>query len=203
MKPKILSTGRVNQKVRTRMKILNSANELMAQATSLTLEDVAQKAGISRATIYRYYANIDLLVTEASLDIRHKSADELFEEMQDMLMEDRILHLQEHYNDLAQKHEMVFRRYLSAVLAESITSKEKLRGARRVRSLKTALDPFKSEFSEETYQNLISAASVLMGIDCFVVCKDVCDLSDQDAKRTLQWALRMMLRGIAQEKTSR
>lgn len=196
----MLTTGRIQQKARTRTKILDSAKEMMHKKASLTLEDVAKEASISRATIYRYYANIDLLITEASLDIHHKSPDELVQEVDKMPLEDRIYYIQAHYNELAQKHELVFRRYLSAVLSESITSKEKLRGARRVKSLIKALEPFKKKFDTETFQNLISAASVLMGIDSVIVCKDVCDLNNKQTNNTLHWALKMILKGIASSK---
>jgi AcrR family transcriptional regulator len=174
-----LNTGRVNQKAKTRVNILDAAKELMQKEKSITLEDVAYKANISRATIYRYYANIDLLITEASLDIHHKSPDEFFEEVRNMPFEDRIFYIQKYYNQLAQKHEVGFRRYLSAVLSESITSKKKIRGARRVKSLKNVLIPFKNDMDSDTYKNLINIAYVLMGIDDLIICKDFCDLNNE------------------------
>ncbi|WP_367390597.1 TetR/AcrR family transcriptional regulator [Lewinella sp. LCG006] len=200
MKKISLDTGRVNQKAKTRTKILVAAKELMQQEKLITLEDVAEKANISRATIYRYYAKIDLLITEASLDIHHKSPDELLDEVKEMGLEDRIIYVQKHYTQLAQKHEVAFRRYLSAVLLESVTSKKKLRGARRVKSLNNVLKPFKNDLDSDTFKKLVTVASVLMGIDSLIVCKDVCDLDNEEANATLQWALEMIFKGISSGK---
>jgi len=163
------------------------------------LEDVAKKANISRATMYRYFHNIDLLFMEATLDIHHKTSDQIFEELNDLPFEDRIFHIQKHYNELAKENEIVFRRYLSTVLSESITSKEQLRGARRVKSLNKALEPFKETLSNDTYEKLISISSVLMGIDSFIICKDVCNLNDEETEDTLKWALEMILKGLSFE----
>ena len=165
MKKDIPSNGRVNQKAKTKTKILGAAKKIMNFERMITLEDVAKKANISRATIYRYYDNIELLIMEASLDIHHKSPDELFYEVKSMSFEDRIFYIQKHYNQQAQEHELVFRRYLSAVLSKSISSAEKLRGARRVKSLNNVLDAFKNDMDSYTFKKVKSVASVLMGID--------------------------------------
>lgn len=199
MKNMLLNSGRVNQKAKTKTNILEAAREMMQKEKLITLEDVAKKANISRATIYRYYSNIDILITEASLDIHHKSPDDFFEEVKNMPLADRIFYIQKHYNQLAQKHEVEFRRYLSAVLSESITSKKKLRGARRVKSLNNVLKPFKNDLDSVTFNKLITAASVLMGIDSLIVCKDVCDLNNEETNDTLQWALKMILKGISSD----
>lgn len=189
-------TGRIEQKTKTKSKILHVAKKLLQKETSITLEDVANQANISRATIYRYYSNVDILTMEASLEIYHKSTDKFFDEVKEKSFEDRILYIQEQYNNFAQQNETVFRRYLSAVLTESISTKEKLRSARRVKTLKKVLKPFESEIDGTSLNHLINSASILMGIDALVVCKDVCDLNNQEADETLQWALKMILKGI-------
>jgi len=193
------TNGRVKQKLQTRLEILDAAKVLMQEKKKVTLEDVAKKANISRATMYRYFSNIDLLFTEATLNIHHKSSDQIFEEVKDLPFSDRIFYIQKHYNQLAQKNETVFRRYLGAVLSESIVSKEQLRGARRVESLNTALEPFKETLPKDTYKKLITISSVLMGIDSLVICKDVCNLNNKETEDTLKWALEMILKGLSLE----
>ncbi len=199
MKESNLKSGRVNQKLQTRLEILKAAKDLMHEEKKITLEVVAKQANISRATMYRYFSNIDLLIMEASLDFHHKSSDQIFEEVKDLPFEERVLQIQKHYNQLAQENEIVFRRYISAVLSESITSNESLRGARRVTSLKKALEPFKGKLNEDTFNKLINISSVLMGIDPLITSKDVCKLDNTEADETLQWGLKMILKGIAAE----
>ena len=55
------SSGRVNQKLKTREKILRAALDLLKTKVEFSLEDVAENMGSSRATVYRYFSNIDLL----------------------------------------------------------------------------------------------------------------------------------------------
>lgn len=191
-----LEEGRVEQKLQTRTEILKAAKVLMQKRKKITLEDVATQAGISRATIYRYFSNVDLLFTEASLDVYHRSPEELIKEADGQSIEQSILFLQKYYNHLAQKHENGFRRYLSTALSESVSSKKKIRGARRVSALKLALKPFRKQMSAKTIRNLTHISTILMGIDALVVAKDVCGLNNRQTSELLQWGIEMLLRGI-------
>ncbi len=184
-----LEGGRVNQKLKTRIAIIEAAKRLMEKSRKITLEDVAAEAGISRATIYRYFSNVDLLITETSLDIYYRTPDELAQDITELPIEERVLYLQEYYNDLAQEHEIAFRRYLSTALAESVTTTKKIRGSRRVEALKLALAPFKDNIPQEDYTRLINISSVLMGIDALTTSKDVCGLNNQETSKLLRWAL--------------
>jgi AcrR family transcriptional regulator len=164
------------------------------------LENIAHKAGVSRATIYRYFPNIDLLSTEASLDIHHILPGVLSEEVKNMPLDKSLFHIQSYYTQLAQDHELIFRRYLSVVLNESITSKKKIRGARRVDTLNYTLDSFKKDMSSTALDNLKNIATILMGIDALIVAKDVCGLSNNEANSTLKWGIEMILKGIQSDK---
>lgn len=197
-----ITKGRVEQKRQTRSEILKVAKRLMQKKERITLDDVAKSANISRATMYRYFSNIDLLFTEASLDIHHKSPDQIYEEVKNMSFADRIFYIQKHYNQGALKNETGFRRYLSAVLSESVVSKKQLRGARRMQSLNKALESYRDKYSKDTFKKLISISSVLMGIDSIIVCKDVCNLKNNEAEKTLKWAIEMILKGIEYENQS-
>ena len=196
MKSISLNEGRINQKIKTRTQIVNAAKDILSKNRNTSLEEVAQKAKVSRATIYRYFPNLDLLCTEASLDIHYQSPDALFEEVKDKTLEDRIYYIQNYYNQLAQDHELIFRRYLSSVLNESITSKKKIRGARRVEAMDLILDSSKNNMSKNDLKKLKNIASILMGIDSLIVAKDVCGLTNKEANNTLKWGIEMVLKGI-------
>src|SRR5215218_4755871 len=49
------STGRKNQKQRTRRALVDAARELMATGVTPNVEDAAAAASISRTTAYRYF----------------------------------------------------------------------------------------------------------------------------------------------------
>ncbi|CAN0601537.1 unnamed protein product, partial [Ectocarpus sp. 12 AP-2014] len=60
-----INTGRKNQKQETRDKIIESAQYFLNKGIEFNLEDVAGRTGVSRATIYRYYSNVQILAEEA------------------------------------------------------------------------------------------------------------------------------------------
>lgn len=60
-------TGRVDQRRRTRRRILRAAVHLLHCDEPLTLESAAQQAEVSRATVYRYFETADVLRLEAAL----------------------------------------------------------------------------------------------------------------------------------------
>lgn len=194
-----LDKGRVNQKIKTRTTILQSAKKLMGRKKKVSLEDVADEANVSRATIYRYFPNIDILFTEASLDIHHLSPEELIEEMGAISLQERIIFIQKYYNQLAHDHEILFRRYLSAVLAESSSSKKKIRGSRRKEAMIKVIKPFSKQLNKTEQSNLVNIASILTGIDSFITAKDVCGLDTEKAKSTLEWGLNMILKGMTKD----
>jgi len=196
MKQISLQKGRVNQKKKTRLRILSAAKSLMSEKKKISLEEVALKAKVARATIYRYFPNIDLLFTEASLDIHFLSPEELFEEVKGMSLDQRLIYIQNYYNTMAQKHELIFRRYLSATLIEAMESDKKIRGARRVKAMSLALESSKKKLSKNDLDHLKNVSTILMGIESIIVAKDVCRLSDKKTNETLNWALEMILKGM-------
>ena len=194
MSEKYLGTGRKNQKLKTRDSILKSTQELMVQNNDFTLEDVAKKAEISRATIYRYYSRIDVLAAEAILDLNTKSSEEIIEEVKAKELVDAIIYIQDYYNQLTIDHEAGFRKYMSVVLGAE--EGKKMRGARRKKTLKMLLEKKGKNLDAREKENLINLATVLMGIEAFVVTKDVCGLNNKQSKEVLNWGLEKILRTV-------
>ncbi len=58
-------TGRVNQKKRTRIAILQACREIIRAGDTVTMPDVARRALVSEATAYRYFPDLASLVNEA------------------------------------------------------------------------------------------------------------------------------------------
>jgi len=191
-----INKGRSNQKKKTRARILNAAKKLMSDVRQVSLEEVADEAKISRATIYRYFTNIDMLFTEASLDIHFLTPVQLHDKVKDWPLDECILFIQDYYNNMAQEHELIFRRYLSATIIESFESNKKIRGARRVEAMALALEPYKTQISKIDLENLKNISTILMGIESIIVSKDVCRLENKQTNETLKWAIEMILKGM-------
>jgi AcrR family transcriptional regulator len=194
MTTKYLGTGRRNQKLKTRDRILESTQLLLETKKEITLEDVAKHAKISRATIYRYYSNIDILAAEAVLDLSTKSSEEILRELKHLDIKEAIMAIQEYYNNLTIDHEAGFRKYMSVVLtAEQST---KMRGARRKKTLFMLLQERTKDMDKIDMEKLANVATVLMGIEPLVVTKDVCLLNNKQSKEVLYWGLEKILETV-------
>lgn len=192
MKSKNIQSGRINQKLETRDKILTSATYFLNKGIDFNLDDVAKKAGISRATIYRYYSNIEVLSSEAGLDINTQSPETVFENLQHQNLDQILLGVQDYFNTLAIDHENAFRKYLSISIGAS--TPEIKRGARRKKTLQLALENTKlTQNEKEKMANLLTH---MMGIEPLIVSKDVCGLTNDQSKELLKWGLTLILKGL-------
>ncbi|QNJ98126.1 TetR/AcrR family transcriptional regulator [Constantimarinum furrinae] len=187
------STGRTNQKLETRKLILRTAQTFLNKGLDFNLEDIAKEAGISRATVYRYFSNIDILGAEAGLDISTKDPQDIYEDLKGKEFEQKVLGIQQYYNKLAVDHEKLFRKYLSTVL-NSNTSIPK-RGARRKKTLKLVLDD--SNFSSDEKQKLANLLTIFMGIEPLIVTKDVCGLTNNESVELMEWGMKLLFKGLS------
>jgi len=196
MKDDYIKTGRTTHKIETRSNILKNAQYFLNNGLEFSLEDVAKKSGISRATIYRYFSNVDILAAEAGLDVNSKSPETLFEGLQGETLEDKILGIQDYYNTLAIDHEKLFRKYISAVL-DSSTSTPK-RGARRKKALQLVLE--NTNYTPKEKEDLSNLLTILMGIEPLIVTKDVCGLNNRESTELMKWGLVLLLKGFISSK---
>ena len=194
MSKQYIQKGRKTQKLKTRDKILRSTQKLLEKNKDISLEDVATEADISRATIYRYYSSIDVLAAEAVLDLNTKSSEDLYDEVEGKDLEEAILSMQDYYNQLTIDNESGFRKYMSVVLNNDHS--DKMRGARRKKSLMMLLDSKAQHMNADEKENLANIATVLMGVEAFVVTKDVCGLNNEESKKLLNWGMERLLKSI-------
>ncbi len=201
---KKINGGRVNQKQRTRREILRAAESLLSRGEQPSLEAVAEEAMVSRATIYRYFSNRDMLLAEAPLDVQTLDADAIFDSLPAECMNDpaeRAVRVQEHLHDLVAQNEARFRMFLKATMeqwiAEGGKPKEPLRGARRITLLDAALEPMRDRIDDRTYTKLRSALSMLVSIEPFIAQTDVCGLGQKEGKKLSSWAIRTLVKAVA------
>jgi AcrR family transcriptional regulator len=75
-----LSTGRSNQKERTRAAIMAAAREVISTGGEVTMPEVATRALVSEATAYRYFPDLASLLREALAGL-WGTAEEVMEPM--------------------------------------------------------------------------------------------------------------------------
>jgi AcrR family transcriptional regulator len=194
MKDDYINTGRTNQKQETRDKILKGAQHFINKGLAFSLQDVANKTGLSRATIYRYYSNVEVLAAEASLDIKTLSPQSIIERLEGKSLQEMILGVQDYFNTHATENENAFRKYLSFVIVSNPS--EIKRGARRKKTLQLAFD--NAGFAEKEKKDLMHLLTILMGIEPLIVTKDVSGLSNEESSKLLKWGIELILKGYFQ-----
>ncbi|MCL6267300.1 TetR/AcrR family transcriptional regulator [Flagellimonas myxillae] len=188
-----LQTGRHKQKQETRNRILNAANQLIQEGTSITMDNVAEKAQISRATIYRYYSSIDSLSMELVLQLNVPNTDILLERFKDKSFDEAILGIQKAYLQFILDNENTSRKFLGSVL--TLTDPKLKRGQNREAVLRKIFAQKEPKLDVKQKEKFISICVLFMGIESVIASKDVCGLNDAQTRAALQWGMEMILKG--------
>ncbi|WP_174801175.1 TetR/AcrR family transcriptional regulator [Martelella limonii] len=191
------SHERVNQKKRTRAELLRAARELSAEGSSLAIPDVADRAGISRATAYRYFSTPDELMHEIALDAAALAIRVPDDPALDAGAKLEIVILQ--VLAMLEEHETTFRHFLAARIVE----KGGKRGGRRLHWLDETLRPLADVLPRSLYTRLLHALSLVMGMETMVVMKDVCGLDAKESEAVIIWTARAMLGAALEEARDR
>lgn len=184
---------RVNQKQRTRSALLKAARDLIGRQPAPTLQEIADHAAVSRATAYRYYSDVAVLLQEAALDGIAQQLEQLepFAPADPRVSaEVRVVRNVERILDFVLENETMFRIFLRGVVAGEDRPS---RGARRTRWLAQALGPERNRLPGKLFDRVVYALSLLTGIETVVVTRDVCGLSVKDSRELVLWTARAIL----------
>ncbi len=190
--------GRPNQKRRTRKALLEAAANLMKQGRKPSLEEVAQEALVSRATTYRYFPSMDALLLEASLDVAVPTAVELFRTGAPADPVARLERVDNTLHDMILANETSLRMMLVNSLQRGIKGDAEdgempARQNRRTPLIEAALEPARAQFKPAALKNLSKALAIIIGTEAMVVCKDVLQLDDAEARKVKRWAIRALV----------
>jgi len=187
---------RVNQKRRTRAALLQAARELLGEGLTPSLQEIADRAEISRATTYRYFSDLDLLLQEAALDGIAQQVDQLRLGSPDDAMvdvEERVARTVTRIIDMVLENEALFRVYLRGVI---VGEEREPRGARRVRWLSEALG---DALPPAIATRVVHAISLLTGIETVIVTRDVLGLDEAATRELTVWTARAILAAAMRE----
>jgi AcrR family transcriptional regulator len=195
--PQERGATRPNQKMRTRKDLLRAAARLMQQGRKPSLEEAAEEALVSRATAYRYFPSVEALLLEASLDVAVPEADEIF---RDGPAQDPVARLERVDGAL---HDMILANEASLRLMLANSLQRGLRGGdasgapprqnRRTPLIEAALEPARGQFRPAALKTLGRALALVVGTEAMVVCKDVLQLDESEARKVRRWAIRALV----------
>jgi AcrR family transcriptional regulator len=193
---------------RARMKkvMLDTAMDLMERGVIPSVSEVAEAAGVSRATAYRYFpsqgAMIQAAVGEALgpiLDWHSDSTDP----------EERIANLIAFAYPRMQTYESTLRAALQLAIAHwarqqaGALGEEKpiVRGHRKA-LLAEALKPLEGELRRPAFDRLAQSLSLIFGTEALVVLKDIWGLDGDEARRVAVWAGHALVRAAITDNAS-
>lgn len=189
---------RTAQKLRTRAALLSAARELVGRGGSPSVAEVADAAGISRATAYRYFPSREALLLEVPLDEKAPTVADLFGGDAPADPEDRAALVQGALYDLARDNEQEFRLFLGSSLArgtrDGAPATDPLRGARRIALLREALAPLAGDLPADEVERLTTSLATLVGVESMIVLRDVLRLDHDEARAAGEWAVRRLVR---------
>jgi AcrR family transcriptional regulator len=199
--PSFDSSGRVNQKRRTRNAIVAAARAILDRGESPTVAQAAEEALVSRTTAYRYFPTQESLLLELSITVSLAEIDELLARPLDgSTPEDRLLELVDVFNRHVSANE-VFHRTAQRLYMDTWLAAERageghdyqLRQGRRRQWISAALAPLRDSIPTADFQRLEAALCLTTGGEAFTVLRDVCQLDPDQAVAVAHWAAKAIL----------
>jgi AcrR family transcriptional regulator len=186
------TTGRWRQKQRTREALVTSARELVTLGTTPTVEQAAERAGISRTTAYRYFTNQRALLLAAhpetgaaSLLPTDASGDDPAARLEAVV---------ERFTQLISDTEPQQRTMLRMALEPGESHPDlPLRQGRAIGWIAEALEPLHGTLTDAQVHQLALAIRSATGIEARVWLTDVAHLSDEDAMAVMRWSAQALL----------
>lgn len=188
--------GRHNQRSRTRKDLLEAASRLLKDGRKLSVEEVAEEARVSRATAYRYFPNVEMLIVEAPLEGAMPEAEDIFRGASDDPVE-RLERVDAALHDMMAANEPALRMMLAQSVQHGAgrenASDYPIRQNRRTALIETALAPAGEQFRPDAMASLTNSLAVIIGTESMVAFKDVLQLTDADAQDVRRWAIRALV----------
>lgn len=186
-------TGRTQQKARTRNALIGAARELLAEGETPTVERTADRAGISRATAFRYFSNQRALLVATYPQVEERSllgAD---------APEDPIPRLDAVTEELGRQileYEPELRTHLRLSLEPAPNQPDELplRQGRAIGWIEDALRPIRDHMPERDLRRLVLAIRATIGIEPLVWLTDVGGVSREQAVDIMRSSARSLLR---------
>lgn len=172
------STGRVNQKLRTRAAILQAANELMRTGRDVTMLEVAKAALVSEATAYRYFPDLASLLQSAMAGQMPTPAEALASVADSTDPVERIAVATEHLLRLVLDRQGAVR----AMIAATITRPETVstRPGLRFGLIDHALEPLAGT-DPTVLAQLKNDLAVVVSAEALFSLTDLCRMAPEDA----------------------
>jgi AcrR family transcriptional regulator len=189
--------GRARQKQRTQRLLLDTAANLLAEGKRPTVSQVADAAGVSRRTAYRYFPTQERLHADAALERLRPVMEAAIEASAPATaggVEARVTALVGHMQRLTVQNESLLRTMVHETVLATANAGTPRRGARRLQWIESAIKPMRKRLGAAHYRRLVSALALCTGIEALLVLRDICGLSTAELTRVSHWMCLTMVR---------
>jgi AcrR family transcriptional regulator len=193
------STGRRQQKARTRAALVAATRTLLAAGRTPTVDEAAASAGISRTTAYRYFPNQRSLLVAAHPEIQERSLLPADPPDDPAARLDLVLH---EFTRLTVEWEPQLRTSLRLSL-EPHAGRTPLRQGRAIDWIEDALAPLRHTHPALDVHRLAVAIRSATGIESLGWLTDIAGLSRAEATAILCWSARALLAAALAEHSHR
>jgi AcrR family transcriptional regulator len=180
--------GRVAQRRRTRRAIVEATSRLLVAGADPSINDIAAAADVSRRTIYTYFPTLDQLLLDATIGAMNVDVEAAIDASGEPDVRDRIATLVAVLSDGMADSLPLGRKLIRLTVDAPSAGDGPRRGYRRVGWIERALEPIRPQLSPDRFERLVSALSVVIGWEAFIVLFDVRGLSADQARETLAGA---------------
>jgi len=196
------TSGRSNQKARTRQALVAATAELIREGKAPSIPDAAERALMSPATAYRYFSSAQSLWEEASLEIIEDWDTGQIDQVGDdprARLDAVVQGVGWHMLDDELPYRNLVRASLERWYEQSgLPANERMpvrQGRRMVYNTKV-VEPLRHDLPDVAIDQLINALALVWGTEAVLVLRDVCRLDTEQAKDTMLRASRWMLDGF-------
>jgi AcrR family transcriptional regulator len=184
-------------------RLLDEAVRLVRRGRIPSVAEVAQSAGVSRATAYRYFPSrsklVSAVIAEALAPVRRAvpqegDAKRRLHELLDRTYS-RFREYEPHMRaalQLALEHQ--------SLEAAGLLEEEPFRRGQRSEILATTILPLKKKLSKKTHERLLKALAVVYGIEPMIILKDICGASDRETEAVVRWMMDALVDAALRQK---
>jgi AcrR family transcriptional regulator len=187
-------------------RLLAEAVQLVRRGRIPSVAEIAESAGVSRATAYRYFPSrsklVSAVIAEALGPVRRAvpqegDAKQRLHELLDRTYS-RFAEYEPHMRaalQLALEHQ--------SLEAAGQLEEEPFRRGQRTEILATTLSPLRRQLKPRTYRRLLQALAVVYGIEPMVILKDICKATDRETEAVVRWMMDALIDAALRESRSR
>lgn len=183
---------------RTYVLLVTTALDLFEKGAMPSVSELAQEAGVSRATAYRYFPTQSDLITAT---VNESLGPILTWRPQSEKTEERIDELLSYAFPRMFEHEGALRAALQASLQQwaqnrSVplgTKDKRLERGNRKDILTMVTSPMKADYPQDIIDKVIRAFSVIYGSEIFLVLKDIWKMEDSQVTELAQWIAKAIM----------